>query len=160
MKFRKVEPHRNDLVNFHISPEPHRISAESHHEKGKIMQSLKTGQRHQSVKPRLIKQREQAIERGFRPNRSKDAIERNALYNTREWRELRKQVLTDEPRCRHCGAPASHVDHKEHGADWRSRFFDRSNLQPLCAPCHNHKSAKERAASQRKPNPYERFRKT
>ena len=127
---------------------------------GEIMQSLKTGSRYQSVKPRLIKQREQAIEHGFRANRSKDAIERNALYNTREWRDLRKLVLTEEPRCRVCGAPASHVDHKTHGADWRDHFFDRENLQALCAPCHNHKSAKERAAQQRKPNPYERFRKT
>ena len=124
------------------------------------MKTLKNGISRQAVKPRLIARREQAVEKGFRVNRSRDAIERNALYQTREWRTLRSNVLNAEPLCKRCGAPASHVDHIQHGADWKQHFFDRENLQPLCADCHNSKSAKERAEQRRKPNPYERFRKT
>ncbi len=111
-----------------------------------------------TVKPRLISALEKAREGGFRQNRSKDAVERNALYSTREWRELRASVIAAEPFCRMCGDPASHVDHLEHGEHWRSRFFDRANLQPLCAPCHNRKSQAEMIASKKRPNPYEKYR--
>ena len=120
------------------------------------MNYLSTGKRYPQSKPRLIAQREAAVESGYRVNRSKDAIARNALYSTREWRELRKQVLAEEPTCRFCGAPASHADHLQHGPDWRQHFFDRSNLQALCAPCHNAKSAKDKA---KKVSPYEKYRK-
>lgn len=65
----------------------------------------------------------------------------------RRWRRIRDSVLHREPLCRACGAEgrttaAVHVDHivskRRGGTD------ERSNLQPLCQPCHNRKTAKER----------------
>ncbi|WP_323784771.1 HNH endonuclease signature motif containing protein [Thalassovita sp.] len=48
-----------------------------------------------------------------------------------------------------CGASATVVDHiKAHRGDERL-FWDRTNWQPLCAPCHNrHKQRQERAPSE------------
>ena len=123
------------------------------------MKDVPTGIRHKFVKPRLIAARDAAREKGKRFNRSPAAIEREALYKSREWRELRAIVLREEPLCAECGAPSQHADHIEHGADWRSRFFDRANLRGLCSRCHNSKSAKDLAASKKKVSPYERFRK-
>ena len=69
------------------------------------------------------------------------------FYQTREWRMLRKEVLTAEPLCRICRehgrlTPATIVDHImpiRQGGD----KMDRSNLQPLCARCHERKSIEE-----------------
>lgn len=55
-----------------------------------------------------------------------------------EWSVLRRQVLTDEPVCRLCGARATEVDHIVPLFHFGSR--DRENLQPLCRPCHVKKS--------------------
>ncbi len=63
----------------------------------------------------------------------------------RAWRRLARQVLREDPWCRHCKAkgkrePATLVDHivpKPKGSD------DRANLQPLCRGCHARKTAAE-----------------
>lgn len=70
------------------------------------------------------------------------------------WRKLRLSVLKGEPLCRHCKAegkitPAQEVDHID-GDAWNR---DRSNLRPLCKPCHSRRTAKEQAfRRQPKPN--------
>ena len=64
------------------------------------------------------------------------------LYGSTAWRRLRARVLSDEPLCRLCDrqgrvTAATTVDHiEEHKGD-RTLFFDRDNLQPLCASCHS-----------------------
>jgi len=73
--------------------------------------------------------------------------EENRLYSSRKWRNLRKQVLTEEPLCRQCKkngriTEATVVDHI-HSVRLGGKFFDRNNLQPLCMSCHNSKSGKE-----------------
>lgn len=123
------------------------------------MKDVPTGLRHKFVKPRLIAARDAAREKGKRFNRSPAALEREVLYKSREWRELRQRVMQEEPLCALCGAPSEHADHIEHGVDWKTRFFDRANLRGLCSRCHNSKSAKDLAASKKKVSPYERFRK-
>lgn len=57
------------------------------------------------------------------------------------WRRLRARVLAEEPMCRHCGEPATDVDHVS-GDPSDNR---RTNLQPLCHGCHSHKTGRERA---------------
>ena len=125
------------------------------------MKYLTTGKRYNTAKPRLIAAEQLKREKGFRANRSRDALAREPLYKSREWSELRQRVLAAEPRCRRCGAPAQHVDHLEHGPEWREHFFDIENLQPLCAPCHNSKSAKDRSAAKRavKASKWDKYRK-
>jgi 5-methylcytosine-specific restriction protein A len=56
------------------------------------------------------------------------------------WQQLRAAVLREEPNCRACGRPASHVDHimskRKGGTD------ERHNLQALCASCHASKTSR------------------
>lgn len=60
------------------------------------------------------------------------------------WRKARVKYLDLHPFCR-CGAKATLVDHiKAHKGD-NALFWDRTNWQPMCAPCHNrHKQRQER----------------
>lgn len=71
-----------------------------------------------------------------------------AFYNSTSWRSVRAAVLREQPLCAACAkservVAARVVDHvlpiKRGGAR-----FDVSNLQALCVPCHNRKSARER----------------
>lgn len=59
-----------------------------------------------------------------------------------KWDRERTAYLKVHNRCAFCSAPATVVDHKiPHRGD-KSLFWDRSNWQPLCGPCHN--SVKQR----------------
>jgi 5-methylcytosine-specific restriction endonuclease McrA len=74
-------------------------------------------------------------------------VERTALYDSPTWRRLRKAQLQTHPCCQECErqglvSPASIADHIIPHRDG-SDFFDASNLQSLCKPCHARKSAKE-----------------
>lgn len=62
------------------------------------------------------------------------------------WRKARKEWLTVYPFCVMCHAQATTVDHiVPHRGDDRL-FWDKTNWQSLCAPCHNrHKQRLERA---------------
>ena len=56
---------------------------------------------------------------------------------------MRKAWLAHSPVCVKCGHAANVVDHIQpvtQGGD----FTNPDNLQSLCTPCHNRKSAKER----------------
>jgi 5-methylcytosine-specific restriction protein A len=58
------------------------------------------------------------------------------------WRRLRRLVLAEEPLCRHCReqgriTPAVHVHHVKPIRTSPTLRLVRSNLVPLCAPCHN-----------------------
>lgn len=70
------------------------------------------------------------------------------LYATMEWKTGRRAFLAANPLCCDCAelglvVEAREVDHvKPHRGD-RRLFFDRSNWQPLCKPCHSRKTARE-----------------
>lgn len=71
-----------------------------------------------------------------------------ARYNSLAWRTLRDSIIRREPLCRECKrkgliTQATVVDHIERARANPERFYDESNLQPLCSRCHNRKSAKE-----------------
>jgi 5-methylcytosine-specific restriction endonuclease McrA len=60
------------------------------------------------------------------------------------WQRVRLSVLQDEPLCRFCKdagkiTPAQEVDH----IDGNSRNNDRSNLRPLCKPCHTRRTVRD-----------------
>ena len=74
---------------------------------------------------------------------TKDANGRLLPLNSDAWRKLRRQVLAEEPLCRHCAAqglvvPATEVDHMNGAAD-----NSREALQALCKPCHSIKTMAE-----------------
>lgn len=64
------------------------------------------------------------------------------LYNTRRWRRMSKHQLMLCPLCVFCKrqdrvTAATVTDHIiPHKGD-RSLFFDTTNLQSLCKPCHD-----------------------
>jgi 5-methylcytosine-specific restriction protein A len=73
---------------------------------------------------------------------------------TRTWEKARKQFLLSHPCCAMCGregrvTAASVVDHiKPHRGD-KMLFWDSTNWQALCSPCHNrHKQREERGSVQ------------
>lgn len=70
-------------------------------------------------------------------------------YN-RQWERERLAFLRINRFCRRCGKPATTVDHIiPHKGDKRL-FWDRSNWQPLCTPCHSSaKQSEERRAAKR-----------
>lgn len=65
-------------------------------------------------------------------------------YNSKTWRRYRRAYLNTHPLCVQCQRAAEVVDHilpvrLNDGLD----FFDASNHQPLCHPCHNAKRGRE-----------------
>ena len=88
--------------------------------------------------------REQQQRRADRPG--------HRWYHVQRWRHpqwgLRVQVLSANPWCVQCQQqgilePAVDVDHiRPHEGD-QDRFFDRTNLQGLCARCHGLKGRGE-----------------
>lgn len=56
---------------------------------------------------------------------------------TGRWEVEKAKWLAANKFCRICGQPANTVDHiKAHKGD-KALFWDRTNWQSLCAPCHN-----------------------
>lgn len=52
------------------------------------------------------------------------------------WRKARVAFLAKHPRCA-CGQPATVVNHKKpHSGDMKL-FWDSSNWEPACKPCHD-----------------------
>jgi 5-methylcytosine-specific restriction enzyme A len=77
-------------------------------------------------------------------------------YGTPRWKRLRAQVRRrDQYRCQECGADvsakgAAFVDHIQEVEDGGA-FWDPANLQTLCKPHHDSKSAATRAERSRTP---------
>lgn len=64
-----------------------------------------------------------------------------------KWQQLRKAVLMEQPLCVFCQAEgrvtaACVVDHIVPHRGNPALQYDRTNLQPLCAHCHNSKKQK------------------
>ena len=95
-------------------------------------------------KPREVSERERKAKVD---QKRKDDPSRK-LYQTREWRALRKQVLQANPFCVVCQKegrliPATVVDHKRPHKGDVAKFYDAGNLQPMCKRHHDAKTARE-----------------
>lgn len=74
-------------------------------------------------------------------------LEHKSFYDSRQWKVLREICLANDPFCVHCLSRGVHsistvADHKIAINDGGS-MTDLSNLQGLCASCHNSKSSNE-----------------
>jgi 5-methylcytosine-specific restriction enzyme A len=74
-------------------------------------------------------------------------IEARSFYNGQRWRDLRVSFLLRSPLCVRCQGQgvstlATVVDHIQERRDRPDLAYDESNLQPLCASCHNSKRRK------------------
>jgi 5-methylcytosine-specific restriction enzyme A len=68
-------------------------------------------------------------------------------YYTVAWRQLRATVLDDNPLCVSCQshgvvAIATEIDHIAPHRNDPGRFWNRANLQGLCASCHGRKTGR------------------
>ena len=99
--------------------------------------------------PGFCEEHRQLIHRDYgRARRGFDA--EVGFYQSRQWRTVRAAYLREHPLCGACGAKgllvaARVVDHVLPIKDGGARF-DTANLQSLCVPCHNSKTARESAA--------------
>jgi 5-methylcytosine-specific restriction protein A len=69
----------------------------------------------------------------------------------RRWKAARLVYLAEHPFCVACEALgrttlANEVDHRIPHCGDAARFWDRSNWQSLCRPCHSTKTRREQAA--------------
>ena len=79
-----------------------------------------------------------------RPKRQMhERAHKESRYNGRRWRGLRDFVISNNPFCIECQQVATVVDHVQ-PVRLGGQFYAVDNLQPMCAPCHNSKSAKEK----------------
>ena len=68
----------------------------------------------------------------------------------RSWRyrKWRRRILAEEPLCRPCQKAgftvvATELDHIVPVSEAAERFWDETNVQPICQRCHGRKSLKE-----------------
>ncbi|WP_167622076.1 HNH endonuclease [Paracoccus sp. AK26] len=93
---------------------------------------------------------------GLGPGRARDRVDTwRAWYKTAEWRAIRWEALVSAYfTCVRCGLVYDSAnlvgDHKRPHRGNRELFFDRTNVQCMCADCHNrHKQREERANAYR-----------
>jgi 5-methylcytosine-specific restriction protein A len=91
------------------------------------------------------------------PHRQRDKEQDRPSASARgygaHWQRVRGAYLARHPFCEHCArrpspwnrvpVPARVVDHIVPATQAPGRFFDESNWQALCVPCHNRKTARE-----------------
>ncbi|MEZ1953708.1 HNH endonuclease [Pseudomonas asiatica] len=73
---------------------------------------------------------------------------RTVSLNSAAWKELRAQVLAEEPLCRWCLArglyvPSTDVDHIKDSREDYSDDNRRENLTAMCRECHSLKTARD-----------------
>jgi 5-methylcytosine-specific restriction enzyme A len=69
------------------------------------------------------------------------------MYKTAAWRFTRQRVLARDPICKMCERALSTVVHHVVDASrYIGSFFDESNLQGLCKPCHDRRTAEDHLA--------------
>jgi 5-methylcytosine-specific restriction protein A len=83
----------------------------------------------------------------FKPTRGKRPSAHKQGY-TRQWSVFRLNWLSDHPLCVKCleqglYVSATEVDHIVPHCGDMEKFWDESNVQSLCEPCHSRKTATE-----------------
>ena len=79
------------------------------------------------------------------PGRTLRAQVKQRLYGY-GWQQRRRDWLAENPICAMCGNLASVLDHVvPHGGDV-ALFWDETNWQPLCKPCHDGEKQRQEAA--------------
>lgn len=77
-------------------------------------------------------------------------LSREGFYASTKWIKVRNAFRKANPLCNRCKAMGytrsmEIVDHILPADDYPELIFDWGNLQSLCSPCHNHKTAKDTA---------------
>lgn len=72
----------------------------------------------------------------------KERTDRQAMYNTPEWKTYRFRYLHHNPTCYTCGAPSKVLEHVIPHKGNTDLFWNITNIIPLCTKCHNYVTAK------------------
>ena len=96
--------------------------------------------------------RERGEHRAYAERRTDDAEQ--DFYRSAQWKRLRAWQLRREPLCEECAkqgqvVPATVVDHRTPIKQGGARL-DPDNLQSICIPHHNQKTANEKAGAGRR----------
>jgi 5-methylcytosine-specific restriction endonuclease McrA len=79
-----------------------------------------------------------SIKRPWIKNTSYGNRTKEAFYQTSAWTKCRNAFIQAHPKCVGCGQKATVADHKIRVKDGGAKL-DWSNLQAMCAKCHNKK---------------------
>lgn len=91
------------------------------------------------------------LHKSAQATRSKKSKQRllKHIYNSKKWKELRAQYISDHPLCECCGEPAVQVHHIKSFSTGKSKkeieklAYDPNNLMSLCKHCHISKHKKD-----------------
>ena len=83
-------------------------------------------------------------------DKGRSKLSRDGFYSSTPWIKTRDAYRKANPLCARCYAmgiirPMAVVDHILPADDYPDLLFDWGNLQSLCDPCHNWKTAKDSA---------------
>lgn len=74
----------------------------------------------------------------FKPTKSGNkTFTKKRLYDTTSWVEYRNKFLAANPKCYACGTIARIVDHVVGHKGSEEKFWEATNLIPLCKFCHD-----------------------
>ena len=59
------------------------------------------------------------------------------LYDSTDWVEYRNKFISANPKCYACGERARIVDHVISHKGSEEKFWEPTNMIPLCKPCHD-----------------------
>lgn len=81
------------------------------------------------------------------PERKRKPTGYQKFYQSKDWKQIRTEVIYRDVLCQHCGEPYQRgarfqVDHIIAIEDGGGKF-ELGNLQLLCKTCHDRKSANE-----------------
>lgn len=99
--------------------------------------------------------REEAWKRS-RNEKRKDSFEKakranSTMYHTAQWRHLRAEAIADHPFCSRCGNKDNlQAHHRIPPRGDASLFYNRNNIEIICADCHRRITAQEIAARRRR----------
>jgi 5-methylcytosine-specific restriction protein A len=89
----------------------------------------------------MVRQPRALAEQAEREARQKGSDVAHRMYQTKQWKILRAQVLREQPYCVcGCGGKADTVDHIQNHDGNPLLFYDRQNLQAMTRACHNKKT--------------------
>jgi 5-methylcytosine-specific restriction endonuclease McrA len=75
----------------------------------------------------------------FRPKSAGNKqFTKKRLYDQTSWVEYRNKFLSANPHCYACGEPARVVDHVISHKGNEEKFWNETNMIPLCKPCHDY----------------------
>lgn len=79
----------------------------------------------------------------FSPKKSDNkAFKKKRLYDTVSWAEFRNKFLAANPKCYACGERSRIVDHVISHKGNEIKFWEPTNMIPLCKLCHDYITGK------------------